>query len=382
MTKKITKILLLCIISVATFATLYHVAPVKAAAQIIIIHHRGFFSPFPVGSYGVFSVVGEVKNVGDTPANKVNITITYYKPGTPPLFLGTEVTSTYIDCVLPGTTAPFRAAYSGSNVSPDIIYTVSGPTWNNFPQGKPFWLQILNSTFYEKDTPLTTYTTGTVKNIDTTPTANATNTRLTVIYHNKTDGSIFWASSTPLTASTLASGEKVSFRLSSYPATIPQEKCNVTIVAESAEYLSQPFVNPIRDTIMPQIKDVVWLPNSPTSSEIVGINVTITKPDYASKIDKYKVKLHFRALGGTLRTKNMTQYEDLYRSTIDMFSPGQVVEFYINATDDAGNTRISTLYHYTVQGQPSSGVPVEYLLVALIAIILIVVVYKYRKRLF
>ena len=370
----------------ATFATLYHVAPVKAAAQIELLpHHRGFFSPFPVGSYGVFSVVGEVKNVGDTPANKVNVTITFYKPGLPPILAGSEVVSTYIDCILPNMTAPFRAAYSKSDVSQDMTYSIDPSLikWrNDFPQGKPFKLQILNSTFYEKDTPLTTYTTGTIKNNDTTPTANATNTIVTIIYHNKTDGSIFWASTTILTQSTLASGENTSFKLSSYPATIPQEKCNVTIVAESAEYLSQPFVNPIRDTIMPQIKDVIWLPNPPTSSEIVGINVTITKPDYASKIDKYKVKLHFRALGGTLRTKNMTQYEDLYRSTIGMFGPGQIVEFYINATDEAGNTRISTLYHYTVQGQSSSGVPVEYLLVALIAIILIVVVYKYRKRLF
>jgi hypothetical protein len=79
---------------------------------------------------------------------------------------------------------------------------------------------------------------------------------------------------------------------------------------------------------------------------------------------------------------NRKGFKDLWRSFFPPFGAGQIVQFYIEAFDEAGAKQTSPFYSYPVRGQPSSGVPPEILLIVLIVLILVVVVFKYRKRLF
>jgi len=387
MKRKIT-LTLLCLIILAAFAALHYVPSAKAAAQIQLLSHRGFYTPAPVGAYGTYNVVGEVKNVGDAPANKINITVVFrYSPGGP--IIDSEFAATFIDCVLPNTKAPFRAGYAGTaSVPANLVgnFTVSLNGWND-SQAKPQKLQILNSTYYTEYSASIqdslTQTTGIVKNIETTST-NATNTQLTIIYHYNTNGSIYWATRGTTSPDKIVPESKSSFKISTYPAHIPHELVNATLVAESREYLSPPFLNPILDTIKPTIGTPVWFPSSPTPQQIVAVNVTVTKPDYASKVTR--VFLYYRALGDqSFKTLNMTASGGLWRTPVapsmGPFGGGQTINFYIEAYDERGNKQTSPFYQFSVQGQ-ATGVPLETLILAFIALIIVVVVYRYRKRLF
>jgi hypothetical protein len=229
--------------------------------------------------------------------------------------------------------------------------------------------------------------TGTVKNNGN---LSATNSQVIATYYSKTTGNVFWASK-GLTDANLKSlnftqGLTTRFEILSQPQTINPDQISIALVAESGEYISEPFTNLTQDLIKPQIGKPTW--SSATSGLIVGVNVSITKPDYASKLDEKRVTLHFKASGGQWQTKNMSGFEgtrpgfkDLWTTTIPAFGSGQTVQFYIEAFDLAGNEQ-SRDSGYTVQGQPSSGVPPEALLIALIVLILLVVIIKYRKKLF
>jgi len=380
-----TVLILLSLIALTTFTAVYNVPSVKAAAaDIRILSHRGFYSPPPVGSYGTYNVVGEIENVGDAAATNVSITVSFYIDS---VIIVSKNASILIDNVLPNAKVPFKAGYAGTaDVHAEWInrYTVSLNSWST-AQSKPLMLQVLNSTYYVDGT--LTQTLGTLKNIETTPNANATNTQVTVIFHYKSNNSIFWASRSLANPTVIVPSEKSTFKISSYPASIPHDIVNVTVVAESKEYLSNMFLNPMRDTIKPTIGTPAFL-NSPTPQQIIPLNVTVTKPDYASKVKQ--VLLYYKAQGEqTFKMINMTLVEGVWRppltSPFGPFGAGQTISFYIEAMDEAGNKQSTLsqglLYQFTVQGEVS-GVPLEVLIVAFIAVVLIVVIYKYRKKLF
>jgi hypothetical protein len=378
MTSKTAGIFLLWLVFATAFSAFHLIAPVKAAApQIEFVYHYGFYMSPPVGPYGVYNVIGEVQNVGDAPASQINVTVTYYDQAGVPL--NTTRGQTYIECLLPGLKAPFRHALSHSNVLSVVNYSVSISSVVQ-GDGKPLNLQIVNSTFYTKDGILKT--PGTVKNNGF---SNAMNTKVVAIYYNKTTGNIFWTSRALASSSNLTYGGTTRFEISSQPKDIVPEKCRLVFVAESDEYLSQPFENLVRDTIKPQIGEPKWSPTNPTFTQIVSVSVNVTKPDYASKITK--VLICYQVGGGAVTKINMTASGNLWKTPltppIGPFSAGKIVQFYIEAYDEAGNPAESPPYSFTVQGQPpSSGVPPEALLIALIVLILLGVIYKYRKRLF
>lgn len=384
MTRK-TTLILFSIIVLATLTAVYRISSVKAAAaDIRILSHRGFYSPPPVGSYGTFNVVGEIENIGDAAATNVSITVTFYMGS---VIVASRNASVLIENVLPNAKVPFKAGYAGtSDTHADWInrYTVSLNGWST-TQSKPLMLQILNSTYYIDGT--LTQTVGTLKNNETTPNANATNTQVTVIYHYKSNGSIFWASRGLANPNLIVPDGKVTFKINSYPASIPHDIVNATVVAESKEFLSNAFLNPMRDTIKPTIGTPEFI-NSPTSTQIIPLSVTVTKPDYASKVKQ--VLLYYKAQGEqTFKIINMTLVEGVWRpplaSPFGPFGAGQTITFYIEAIDEAGNKQSTLsqgqLYQFTVQGEVS-GVPLEVLIVMFIVVVLIGAIYKYRKKLF
>jgi hypothetical protein len=358
-------------------ATLRYIPSAKASAQIVLLYSYGFSSGQLGSNSYVFNVVGEVQNIGDSAAYKINITIAFRDSSGNPL--GSYSGTTFINCTAPGEKVPFRVAPTKVPV-PDRYsvsqYTILSVTWSDYPSssGKDKELEITNSTYYTKNER--TYVVGVAKNNGE---LNATHTKVTVTYYDKTTGNILWA--TRSSDESIASGENATFVADSYPMkNIPYQNCNVTLVAESDEYISPHFPTPVRDTINPQIRSVVWLPSSPTPQDIVRVNATVTKPSYTSNVSR--VVLHYRPQGGQLKEKNMTRLGgNVWSNTTESFGAGQTVEFYIEAFDDAGHNAQSTLYYYTVQGK-ASGVPIEYVLVALIVIVSAVVIYRYRKRLF
>jgi len=320
----------------------------------------------------VYYVIGEVKNNGDTPAN-VNVTAIFYNSQGIPLATRTENTS--IKYVGVGQKTPFKIALADSNAPRVATYNILSIGFKEIQASKPLDLEILNSTFYAADEKI--QITGTVRNKGT---LSATGTIISVTYYNKTTGNILWISRGVAIYSNITYGQKSYFEISSNPKKISPEQVNITLIAESQEYLSPICSNPIQDTITPQIGAPVLFPTEPTPQEIVGINITVTKPDYASNVTM--VLLHFKGGGGQWKTKNMTKYGDLWRSFIDVFGAGQTVLFRFEAFDKAGKSSQTTYYSYTVKGEPQSGVPLEALLIVFIVLILIVVIVKYRRKLF
>lgn len=381
MTKRTRGILLVCLVSTALFATLCSFKPVKAVASAELLpDHHGFYIPPPVGVNGVFSVVGEVRNNGTEPLN-INVTVSFLdRQGIP---FTTSIAHTFIEYVRPGEKAPFRLALSDQNAPNVISYTAPEITWALPSSAKPLSLQVLNSTFYGAKDGLVK-SPGTVKNNGG---SFATKAAAIITYYNKTNGKILWASKTIVENQNLSSGETSRFELSSTPLNVtrlPLDKCSFAVVVESPEYISPTFTNTFRDTFIPQIGTLVWSPATPTPTQIVTVNVTISKPDYMSKVTNASV--YYKVGGDKFFTKiNMTASGNLWRSPnipkIGPFGAGQTVQFYIEALDDAGNKATTKSYSFTVQGQPS-GVPIEYVLITVIVLILLIVIYRYRKRIF
>lgn len=381
MTKRARGILLVCLVSAALFATLYSFKPVKAVASAELLHHYGFYTPPPIGLYGVFNVVGEVRNNGTETLN-INVTTSFLdRQGIP---FSTSIVQTLIKYVRPGEKAPFRLALSDQNAPNVISYTAPIITLTSPSSAKALNLQVLNSTFYSNKAGIIV-SPGTVKNNGA---STATNAEAIITYYDKPSGNITWASKTLIANQNLTSGETSRFELSSSPMDItklPLDKCSFGVVVESKEYISPVFTVLLQDKIDPQITDVKLFPNSPTPSQIVSVNVTVIKPDHASKV--MNVSLYYKAGGDKFTKINMTKPSsgNIWRSPnipkIGPFGAGQIVQFYIEALDDAGNKATSQSDSFTVQGQPS-GVPVEYVLIAFIIIILLLVIYRYRKRIF
>jgi hypothetical protein len=374
MTKQARGVILLCLVSITALAALYSLKPVRGLADVQIISQRGFYTPPPTGAYGLYNVVGEVLNNGTVPVNHINVTAAFYNSQN--VVIGTATGQAYMDCLLPGQKSPFRFALSDSNAPNVVSYSLSSPVFNQFPQGKPLALQILNSTYYASVKDGYVRNTGVVKNNGTLP---ALNTQVVVTYYYKTNGTIFFASKTTAHSSNLTQGATTNFEISSAPLVFTPQNVYMNLTAESKEYLSPVYTNSFQDTITPHIDTPIYYPTAPASNQVVSVNVTVTKPDYASKVAQ--VWLHYKA-GATQISQNMSAYGTLYRWYINAFSAGQVVQFWFVATDNAGNTATSQLYTYTVQGQPPVGVPVEVLIVAFIVIILLAVIIKYRKRIF
>lgn len=368
--KKTNGIILLCIVLIVGLATLYSWNPVKAAANVVIISQRGFLTTQEATN--LYSVVGEVQNTGDIPASNTSLTATFYNSQNIPLNFSTG--KSFIDCLLPGQKSPFRLALSGTNALSVASYSLSSPVFNEFPQGKPTELKILNSTYYASLTDRYVKNLGIIKNNGTRP---ATAAQVVVTFYYKTNSSVFWATRSITQSANLTQGQTTKFETSSQPLIFSPQTINVVLVAESKEYLSSAFTNAFQDTILPDIGK----PEYNTAYPIVGVNVTVTKPDYASKVTQ--VQLWFRS-GTTLRHKDMIgpSTGNKYGNYIDAFPTGQTVLFWMNATDDAGNRKISDTYTYTAKGNPAPGVPVEVLIIILIVIIVIAVIVRYRKKIF
>jgi hypothetical protein len=394
MIRKMFSAFLLCVVALTTVAMQYSFTPAKADSSSIrvevinglIVYSRGFFMPYPVGVYGVYNIVGEVLNNSTVTVDHVNVTASFIKKVQPIVLNRSAPTETYIQCILPGKKAPFRLALSSQDAPNVGNYTIESIAFVN-SLSKPLKFEILNSSYYVKNGKM--YSPGTVLNNGND---TATGTVAVVTYYNKTDGMILWASRSIVTSGASSTSGNVTsgaigpFEVASDPLPISVGTCNFVIVAESKEYLSLIFTTPFQDTIKPAIGEPVLTKKKPTPTELVGINVTVIKPEYTSKLSK--VLLHYKIGGGEWKAKNMTGYEttrinfkDLWRSATETAGAGQTVTYYIEAFDAAENTQTSPLDNYTVQGQ-STGVPVEYVLIAFVVLILLLVVYRYRKRIF
>jgi hypothetical protein len=382
MTKSVTGILLLCLVSVALFATLHSFKPVKAVASAELLPtHYGFYTPPPTGQYGVFSVVGEVRNNGTEPLN-INVSVSFLdRQGIP--FGQPSTVQTLIKCVLPGEKAPFRLALSDQNAPNVVSYTKPVITTTIASSARQLNLQILNSTFYSSQDRFVK-SPGIVKNNGS---SSATNANAIITYYDKTSGNITWATKTLLENQNITSGAVSRFELSSSPLNttkLPLDKCSFAVVVESDEYLSPVFTNLQQDKIDPLFVEVKLFPNPPTSTQIVSVNATVTKPDYASKVTK--ALFYYNVGGGAWMEVNMTASGNTWRTPnlnpIGPFGAGQTVQYYIDAYDAAGNKATYPLSSFAVQQGQSSGVPIEYVLITFIALILLIVIYKYRKRIF
>ena len=100
---------------------------------------------------------------------------------------------------------------------------------------------------------------------------------------------------------------------------------------------------------MPIISDVDYQPEFPTSFEFVTVTAIIT--DDGEYVDV--------TLGYGFSNDNIDQWGpmtpnggDEYIAVIGMQPAGTNVYFRISATDDEGNTSVSTVYHYQVQQEP------------------------------
>jgi len=121
---------------------------VNATGNVIVLSHYGYFEPI----LKIYWVLGEVKNVGDTPVTNVIVNITFYD-ATNAYINSTETFILWADplnppysfVLLPGAKVPFFPVtfpqVSGSERVDHYSMTVS---FDEYPAGKPVGLQISN----------------------------------------------------------------------------------------------------------------------------------------------------------------------------------------------------------------------------------------------
>ncbi|MHA1289947.1 MAG: hypothetical protein ACTSPB_21405, partial [Candidatus Thorarchaeota archaeon] len=108
----------------------------------------------------------------------------------------------------------------------------------------------------------------------------------------------------------------------------------------------------VGDTVAPTYTQIQRSNTSPGNNESVEVNVTIpadSEPLNASGIQS--VEIYHRAYTGTpgaWTVDNMVNFTTVYNFTISGEPSGSTVEYYVNITDRAGNSKISTTYSYEV----------------------------------
>jgi len=119
---------------------------VNAAGNVIVLSHYGYFEPY----FKIYWVLGEVKNVGDTPVTNVIVNVTFYDASD--VFINSSQTfilwvdpfnPPYSFVLLPGAKVPFQLVMfpelSGSERVDHYDITVS---FEDYPAGKPTELEI------------------------------------------------------------------------------------------------------------------------------------------------------------------------------------------------------------------------------------------------
>lgn len=121
------------------------------------------------------------------------------------------------------------------------------------------------------------------------------------------------------------------------------ESANTAIVAIS--------VTPaVRDQTPPRIVSVTYAPQSPAAGEAVTVKAEIVDEESGVAV----AKTCYRVGGGEWKTASMNLKNGLWETTIDGQEAGTTVEFYVNASDGAGNVAASQVYSFTVHSATQS----------------------------
>ncbi len=101
----------------------------------------------------------------------------------------------------------------------------------------------------------------------------------------------------------------------------------------------------VRDGIAPAISSPVRNPVAPNNTDPVEVNATITDADAGIA----SADLVYRVGGGSWQVVDMDNVTSNFGGTIPVQAYNAFVEYYVNATDNVGNSRQSTTESYTVQ---------------------------------
>jgi hypothetical protein len=163
------------ILSMSILALRYHVQPINAAESLVILPTDSGY----LNDHGWYYVVGEVKNMGDTPVTDVYVNATFYN------FTGDIVGEisqpTKLSIILPGRISPFDVTLMGTVESLKVYnYTVRIVQYST-TQGGQVGLMIVSNTSLSDSNGF--QVSGTVKNVGTQST---TFTRVIATFYNAT----------------------------------------------------------------------------------------------------------------------------------------------------------------------------------------------------
>jgi len=106
-----------------------------------------------------------------------------------------------------------------------------------------------------------------------------------------------------------------------------------------------------KDSEPPRIVSVEREPSTPQHGQEVQVKAEIV--DEGSGVDA--AELYYRVDGGAWKSVAMNRVDNLWVAAIPGQASGANVEYYVKASDNSGNTAVSSTYNFTVspQGQPT-----------------------------
>jgi len=111
--------------------------------------------------------------------------------------------------------------------------------------------------------------------------------------------------------------------------------------------ISETYSYSIADNTPPEIGIPSWSPKEPSPQQEVTVNITVNEPSYASGIKN--VTLQFRVADNEWRSLNMMLKNEVWTASIEGYSGGKTVEFYIESYDKVGNQAVTQTYRYKVK---------------------------------
>lgn len=194
--------LIICIVSS------FSVQSVGATRQVEILSHRGYY----IAKAGVYQVIGEVKNVGDTNADFANVTVTFYDSIDQTLDrLSLPIA---ISILKPGRKSPFQVVLEDANKAKKVDHYSLDVEYSIYTVDIPMGLEILISSYGSEKNDWTGYgiawVEGEIKNIAD---LNVTNVCVIVTFYDE-NGTIVDAQPGLSDPSAIEPNETASFYVS------------------------------------------------------------------------------------------------------------------------------------------------------------------------
>jgi len=228
--KVVFGLMLILVFSVLTLTL--GIETVYASPQIDILTHSGWLD-----SIGCYHVSGEVENIGDSPANFVKITATFYD--STDTVVATSFSYTMLEVLLPGRKSPFDILLTDTGQAAKVHHyslSVTSSPADSIPLG----LEILSNSSYVDDVGCM-HVVGEIKNVEAETT---TYVMVVATFYNST-GHVVAAAFAYSDPSDIDSGQTAPFEILLTDTDRVSLVASYALTAQSDQYALIPEFSPV-----------------------------------------------------------------------------------------------------------------------------------------